>query len=872
MASTDILSQTLASITAIKLDQLQKQKDAYEGKKSSVLADAGSEADTIKRIRKLLKGTEELGSFGLPKGTRLTGLDAVLDQAEYDPSVSPQLLGDYEEHIRVHLASQSNKYEFASLYGKLVEEWVASGTPKDAAATAGAAPAGDGREEMHQQRATWEAYIFQAKETDGAAIRAYLDDVFESKEAQRALATVRDSLKDYQKKWKSQRHFNDETLETCIRGMLRSDILTEEKRKTLRDFVGNKVVLAEIADVLNMRMSTIASWTWGAPLIVEQRRNLNGRYRFHTDEDLLHSIFVYYVGLRWALELRQVLQRFIGADGVWKSDSKPVSRDDARRHRFFLNQKTTTHAESVQKDRDNHFRGILLDQLPDEFDEVRGTYGDDADTDDDTRSGHVQVVQDLLQRLQTEIVLATKRGREMTVIRSDFKWFGPSIPHSTIFAVLDFLGVDAEWTGFFQRVLGATMRFKNDAPDTPSQVRKRGTPVSTPLADYFSESILFCLDFAVNQKAAGTRLYRLHDDMWIWGSAEKCAAAWEVVTGFTDTMGLELNQDKTGSAQITPGNGAAAPSARPHRLPDGNVTWGFLALDPGTGRFLIDQREVDKHIGELRIQLAACRSVLDYVQAWNIYGNRFFANNLGRPANCYGRGHLDSMLTTFRRIQAALFPDQPGGIGAQVKALIARRLAVPESDIPDGCLWWPTAMGGLGLQNPFITALLARRQVAASAEKLVDDYLAEEQFEHVRAQRRYEEGLAGEDGGGDGAAAGPSRSWRDADEFRDLRNAPFMPLEEFVRHRERTSPALGRVYRELMLVPAAAPVVSSSDLQMAVPKHGVWDGLSYYEQWVVWLYHKDMVVHFGGLEAFDEGLLPTGLMTMLRESRFQWQG
>jgi hypothetical protein len=29
MASTDILSQTLSSITAIKLDQLQKQKAAY---------------------------------------------------------------------------------------------------------------------------------------------------------------------------------------------------------------------------------------------------------------------------------------------------------------------------------------------------------------------------------------------------------------------------------------------------------------------------------------------------------------------------------------------------------------------------------------------------------------------------------------------------------------------------------------------------------------------------------------------------------------------------------------------------------------------------------------------------------------------------
>ncbi|KAL2255491.1 hypothetical protein VTK26DRAFT_3246 [Humicola hyalothermophila] len=587
MASTDVLSQTLSSITAIKLAQLEEQKQAYETKKRGLLEDVVSEVDTAKRAKKLLKGTEQLHPFGLKNKPRLSGLGEFLDQAEYDPSITEPMLKEYEAELYNHMQAQTNKYEFASLYGKLVEEWIASGASDPASSPSPSDDSGFvavGREEMHQQRAIWEEYAFKAKDTDSVAIKAYLDDVYSSKEAQRALGELRESLKTHQTNWKSIRHFDEDTLKICMKGMLRSDTLTEGKRKTLREFLGNPVVLSEIADVLNMRMSTISTWTWGSPVIVEQRRNLNGRYRFYTDEDLLHSIFVYYIGLKWAVQLRAQLRRFVEADGVWKPDTKPISKADARRRRFFLNEDARSHSKfSVQQSRDQFFDQILLDQLPASFDEIRGSYGDDDGKSEDTRSTHVQTVQDLLQRLQTEIIMQTKLGREITVIRSDFKWFGPSIPHSTIFAVLEFFGVNEEWMDFFKRVLEMSVRFKQDSPDTPPQVRKRGTLVSTPVADFFGESMLFCLDYAVNQKASGARLYRLHDDMWLWGASETCAQAWTVVTNFTDIMGLELNEEKTGSARIAK-HGAALSKSAPGSLPKGDVKWGFLKLDPATGR------------------------------------------------------------------------------------------------------------------------------------------------------------------------------------------------------------------------------------------------------------------------------------------------
>jgi hypothetical protein len=384
--------------------------------------------------------------------------------------------------------------------------------------------------------------------------------------------------------------------------------------------------------------------------------------------------------------------------------------------------------------------------------------------------------------------------------------------------------------------------------------------------------MLFCLDYAVNQKAAGTRLYRLHDDMWIWGSSEKCATAWTVVTEFTDTMGLELNQDKTGSARITKDSGAAASAVQPGTLPAGHVTWGFLKLDAATGRFLVDQQEVDKHIEELRIQLSACRSVLDYIQAWNIYGNRFFSNNFGRPANCYGRAHLNSMLATFRRIQEKLFPDHSGGVGEHLKLTIASRFGLSASEIPDGYLYWPSSLGGLALQNPFIMPLLSRRAVAEDPEKLMDEFLKEEKFEYVRARSRFEESTSDAGRDDSSSASGYGTSWRDAAEFKDLQKEPFMSLEEFTRYRERTSTILGQTYKQLMMVPEGSAVAPGGEAKAALTRDNKWQELGDYEKRVVQLYHKEMTSQFGGLNVVDQGLLPTGLITMLRESKFRWQG
>ena len=53
------------------------------------------------------------------------------------------------------------------------------------------------------------------------------------------------------------------------------------------------------------------------------------------------------------------------------------------------------------------------------------------------------------------------------------------------------------------------------------------------------------------------------------------------------------------------------------RLPEGEIRWGFLQLDPKSGQFKIDQNMVDGHVEELRTQLQGkMKSVIDYIQVW----------------------------------------------------------------------------------------------------------------------------------------------------------------------------------------------------------------------------------------------------------------
>lgn len=855
MASPYILSQTLLSITTVKLEELSNQRSNFEEGKAELLRAVNTERDQGKKVGLLLDGIEALcASVKLNEEPTISfsSIRQFLEQAQHDPSVTTKIQKDWQVRLEKELENRSLKYEYADLYGRLVNEWLLgskSASEKDIEASSTFEEVG--RKEMHDQRVTWEEYVFKPLETDTVAIEEYLTQHFKSTKATRsAYDDLCKRTEVFQKSMTSREQFDENSLKWVINGLLRSDVVTDEKKRVLRDFLNNKVVLEEVADVLNMRMVALRKWRWDPEgTFVEQRRQLNGRYRFYHDEDLLQSILLRYIGTKWSAYFKSSLTTFRQADGVWKSPLPAITDRKRKRRDEFLHR--TPHFFSVEKLRGDHYdKEIFLEQLVERVGEQRGSYGDDAEDELDTRKSGQQTTQTLLHTLGAEIIMKTRLGEELVVVRSDFKWFGPSLPHSTMFTVLKFLGVSEDWVDFLCRVLEAPMKFVQDGPDAPIQIRKRGTPISGPLSDMLGETVLFCLDFAFNRRTNGSRLYRLHDDIWFWGSEENCVVGWETMTDFSRLMGLEFNEGKTGSVKITR-KGAASNLTQPS-LPKGDVRWGFLKLDSETGRFLIDQEGVSVHIEELRRQLGACKSIFDWIQAWNVYGARFFTNNFGKPASCFGRAHVDMILDTFARIQSELFASTGGSVASTLKQMILQRFNV---SVPEGYLYFPMSMGGLDLKNPFVGLGLVRNTVSENPDQHMDRFFSKEEETFRLAQSWLENHTYRND-----------RSFANFDV--DFEKEPYT-WEEFCQDREQTSEDLANAYEQLLSQPGDASWTSDAP---GVLLNSTFAHKSNYQRWIIQLYAQNMISRFGGLEVVEKGLLPAGMVNMLRQSRFNWQG
>ena len=270
-----VYSQTLREITNTKLDELAKKRATFESKRARITTLVQNEQDATKKLAILARDMKACFSIhtsggrimrGRSNNTRLeielNNLDRFLAQARYDPSVSPKILQKWQKTLLRHFETQSLKYAYASLYGQLTTEWLST--------TSGAVPANDTEvAEMDdyehvsaakkvESRRNWEESVFQAKEIDEAALNKLLRDLFEatpndSKHLLKATKMLRGMVQRFEQDLVSGTQQLDlATLQSTIHGLIASDLLDDEKRAALRDFVGNKTILNEILDVLNM--------------------------------------------------------------------------------------------------------------------------------------------------------------------------------------------------------------------------------------------------------------------------------------------------------------------------------------------------------------------------------------------------------------------------------------------------------------------------------------------------------------------------------------------------------------------------------------------------------------------------------------------
>lgn len=891
MASTTAaLSRTLKTITLTKINELEKQRKAYATSKDAVLHSAAeAKDDQRERVLRLLRGVEYLNPPASTSSIDIKNIRRFLEQSHFDASIPRTMLDDFEARLRSQLDVQSRRLDLAALYSRLLTEWLNPKAVEDQTGLEDEVSLDGSFEVVEQDRIKglkdiFESVVFSPLQTNETEISGYLGGLFPGDAGGKALAQLRQLIaKRGTTIMGNKAPFHETSIKWCLKGLLANDLLRDDKKAILRDFLKDEVARTEICDVLNMKYADIANWRWDAGpegLPVEPRRQLNGKYRIMMDEDILDAIFLHYIGVMWSSGSHNDLVQFVRFDGVWRGKAS-ISEDVKDRRRYFLDRSGWgVERAGVEKLRQDMFhRDFFLSQIPWTVYEGAGGYDDeegevDLDYKESDKKSPKEVKQQLLRLLATEVKLHRSLNGECAVVQSDFKWFGTALPHSTIFAVLRFAGVSDDWIKFFKKFLEAPLNLSpvsDGDTTTKARIRVRGTPMAHALEKFIGEFVLFFMDLAVNQEG-GTLLYRFHDDLWLVGEPKKCAKAWRTMERFSKVMGLELNDHKTGSVFLTKeADFSYEDSQVAANLPSGPVSIGFLYLDPKSGEWLINKRDVDAHVKQLSRQLASSTSILSWVQTWNSCIGRFFSHTFGEPANCLGKKHIDCVLETYKEIQERIFPGS--NVSSYVKSMVKERFGI--TDIPDAFIFLPESLGGLGVRNSFISPFLVRKSVLDPSE-IMEEYFETEREEYEASKAWYE-------------SLSPQAKKRQlhliyTDEYGDAKpfsapsdTDPFMSFEEYISCRESVSPELQCAYQELMGVPRQQQVAVSEEVSQAIKQLEQWqpelvtDSMRGEMKWLLQMHEKELLEKCGGMSIVEKNLLPLGILTILRKKRVAWQ-
>jgi hypothetical protein len=318
--TSSVFSETLRSITTTKLGELSKKRTAYETQKNTLLAKTSIEIDNLHRVKILLDGVKKcfaIKTAPRKRGDRhggpgqivpgsskdpqlevlLKNLESFLDQARFDLSISTKQILDWEQSLISKLDIRSRKYQYAELYGALVTEWLRA--DKENTLDSDSETFEDfekiNRAEKDESRANWETTVFEPHDTDPVAISEYLLVLFgehaEDRQPFKGLQALWRSVKAFELSLSTPDQFNDHVLKWTINGLLASGLLSDEKRAVLKDFLASQMILTEIADVLNMRISDISTWSWEDEVPIEQRRHVTGAYHSKFFPFISHSSY-----------------------------------------------------------------------------------------------------------------------------------------------------------------------------------------------------------------------------------------------------------------------------------------------------------------------------------------------------------------------------------------------------------------------------------------------------------------------------------------------------------------------------------------------------------------------------------------------------
>ncbi|KAF9496686.1 hypothetical protein BDN71DRAFT_1430082 [Pleurotus eryngii] len=418
------LGQTLHFTTNIKLQELEKQRLAFEAH-AKVLEQANNTTDLTQRVEMLLKAVRDWtgsGGFKDPTAKEISGAsltwNTLISGCAKERRIrasAPRTYGTTRpaSNTPILLATcPPNGMRAGILSPAFLVCWLPRPSSRGSVRA--------GRKEMVEQMERLQYLIFEPAAIDVAAYTTYLNGLFSSDAGKEVLKSFRDQISPALVQLQHERITADD-MSWTIRSVLSSDLMNQGKRATPKEMAASTIVLEELASVLTMQ--TASSSTCGVLSTGNNTPLMTLIFSTAFFSNTLASSGKLFSKMPLMQKPSDVVERF---------------RVLNRQNHFFLTQLTSSTA--------------------------RRQYDDEGDAEE---SGNetlktVQIKQRLIHLMMNDRLLNTAVHKSHTVVRSDFEWFGPSFPHNSTLATLKYFGVSQPWLKFFKSFLRAPTRFRRD--------------------------------------------------------------------------------------------------------------------------------------------------------------------------------------------------------------------------------------------------------------------------------------------------------------------------------------------------------------------------------------------------------------------------
>jgi hypothetical protein len=645
---TDASTRTIARI---KLDEMRRQRDRLNDHYIDLEGRATAVATLLDRLRVLYDGLRQVQFAQKPFHPDVANLEAVFFEAEVG-TPSAELVTAWVRQLERELARGRLRAEFAYVFGRLLDEW-------SQAASASEGPAVPGEEQ-------WPIYW----QPDPPLDLGLLARLFQ--QHRKVFSSVVAGVKEFAET-KAQAPATGEEVYALLSVVAADTFAPPERRRLAALARGSPTHLSEYAGVLTVLLNNLPDWHWPTEGVPLRPLWKFGKWRPHLDEDLVNGLLLQLIGLRWGMQLKELL-------------NPPLVNQDG----LFPYQMDTTWAGRVIGRRLWMARALFLERVPDKLAKMAGEgYGYQGG-----RRGPVDVptpLERLLVLVNAELRFhrAALPDLPVHVVHADLRDYYPSIPHPVLLALVEHLGFPAVWLDFFRKYLPVPLRTAEGV-----QPVRRGLLLEHLLAAVLADVLLLLMDAHILQ-VSGLRTLRAVDDIYLVSeSEERIGRAWQALREFCTACGLEVNEPKSGAVCV---GGKLAPG-----LPANLPRWGLLRLH-ADGLWHLDEEALVKQEDSLREQIVTAASVLALVARYNDHVG-YLHKNLGLPV-WLDDGHLTRAGHWLARVHQRLLNEEKG-IVDEVRRRLNERLVDPRlqerGGLPEALFYWPITAGGLGLRHPLI--------------------------------------------------------------------------------------------------------------------------------------------------------------------------